>query len=290
MRLASQAFIAKVSLTAFLLCLCVLTGWHSRVFAVEQKTLHETQEQRIVTLAPHLTELVFALGKQPYLVAVSEASNYPVEAQVLPTVANHRGVDLAAIIALKPTHILAWEGGNKPQDIMRLKQLGFNVLAISVSRLEDISSQINALGRFLDAPQAHSLQEKFDADLSAFRLRFANEPALRVFYYSWPKPLQSVGANAWVTTLLQECGLRHIFAELPTPYPQVSLAAVLHEKPPVVIAGTGEATENIDAFWQAHASIYQPHIIIAEPDKMHRFTTRILPALNDICQRARLLN
>ena len=244
-------------------------------------------QQRIITLAPHLGEIVALLQKSDSLVAVSEASDYPEFLQSLPTVANYRGINTADIVKLQPTHILAWHNGNKPQDIATLQAMGFNVLSLQISSLDDIAQQIEDIGVFLESPNAAEIARVFRDKVRQFEVQFAHEEPIEVFYYSWPKPLQSIGAGAWVTDLLAQCGLSHIFASLPMPYPQVSLSSVLHKQAPLVIAATGEKYESIQAFWAAHERVYKPRVISVDPDKMHRFTPRVLDALQELCITAR---
>lgn len=245
-------------------------------------------KQRIITLAPHLAEMVDLLEKSDSLIAVSEASNYPEFVTTLPTVANYRGINTTQIVKLQPTHILAWFNGNNPQDIAKLNAMGLNVLSVEINSLDDIAKQIEDIGEFIGSPIAESIAQQFRNDIKKFKARFVDEERIDVFYYSWSKPLQTVGAGAWVTDLIAQCGLSHVFASLPMPYPQVSLSSVLHEQAPLVIAATGEKTTVIERFWATHKEVYQPKIIATDPDKMHRFTPRVLDALEKLCIEARL--
>jgi vitamin B12 transport system substrate-binding protein len=244
-------------------------------------------QPRVITLAPHLGEIVALLQQSDSLVAVSEASDHPEFLQSLPTVANYRGINIAEIVKLQPTHILAWHNGNKAQEIAKLQGMGLNVLTVEINTLDDIAKQIEDIGAFLGNSKATEIAMRFRKRITQFQLRFAHKEPIEVFYYSWPKPLQSIGSGAWVTKLLEQCGLTHVFASLPLAYPQVSLSSVLQEQAPLVIAATGEKYESIQAFWAVHERVYQPKIIIADPDKMHRFTPRVLDALEDVCRAAR---
>src|SRR6056300_361978 len=120
-----------------------------------------TPPQRIITLAPHLAEIVYALNKGSELIAVSEASNYPESVKSLPTVANYRGLNFTEILRAKPTHILAWQGGNQSKDIQKLQTMGLSVLAVNVHSLEDITQQIREVGTYINAQNTTAIANKF---------------------------------------------------------------------------------------------------------------------------------
>lgn len=240
-------------------------------------------EKRIITLAPHLTELVFLLNEDSHLVAVSDYSDYPVAASQLPSVASYTGLDFSAIIKARPTHILAWEGGNKPQDIAKLLSLGFNVLSQRTTTLNDISRNITELGNFLDASIASVVSRQFDRHLKQLKSTYHSRKPQSVFYYSWAMPLMSIGSGAWGNEVLEICQLTHIFADVPIEYPQVALARVLRAQPDYIINVSKEPIDTVQAFWTPHQSVLNAPLIQLNPDLIHRYTPRILPEIARLC-------
>lgn len=240
-------------------------------------------EKRIISLAPHLTELVFLLNEDRHLVAVSDYSDYPVAASHLPSVASYTGLDFNAIIKARPTHILAWEGGNKPQDIVKLLSLGFNVLSQRTATLNDISRNIIELGNFLDASIASAASKQFDRRLKQLKSTYQSREPQTVFYYSWAMPLMSIGAGAWGNEALEVCQLTHIFTDIPIEYPQVSLANVLRAQPDYIVNVSKEPIDTVQAFWAPHQSVLEAPLIQLNPDLIHRYTPRILPEIARLC-------
>lgn len=243
-------------------------------------------KQRIVTLSPHLTEWVYSLGKGENLVAVSDFSNYPPAAQQLPRVADYNGADIAAIMRLQPDIILAWQGGNKPQDIARLKSLGFTVFTSQPLKPDDIASELTALGPLLDAgEQATVLATQFRKQLTEMRAHYQTASPRKVLYYMWTQPIMTIGQNAWANQLLNVCGAQTVFTDAPNDYPQVSLQEVLRRQPQLLIAASHTSVDDLNAFWAPHRDLLKAPLIVVDPDITSRFTLRLLPALNRLCEQ-----
>lgn len=105
--------------------------------------------QRIVSLAPHTTELVYSLKAENRLLAVSDYSDYPEAAKALPRIASYQGVNFEALVKLQPDLVLVWQGGNKPQDIQRISSLGYRLFISSPQHPADIADEVEALGELL---------------------------------------------------------------------------------------------------------------------------------------------
>lgn len=242
--------------------------------------------ERIVSLAPHLTEWVYSLGQEQDLVAVSAYSNFPEAAQSLPRVADYRGADLSAIAALSPTLILAWEGGNRPQDIARLKSLGYEVFSSTITQPEEIASELTRLAGRLDAAaKGARLAEQFRQQLDELHARYQRTAPVGVFYYSWQAPLMSIGPHAWPNKLLNMCGATTIFSDAPSDYPQVSLQQVIRRQPAVLIAASKDDIQQHQHFWAPHRSILSAPLLRVNPDITSRFTLRLTGELSTLCKK-----
>ncbi|MCU7555454.1 helical backbone metal receptor [Alteromonas sp. ASW11-19] len=244
-----------------------------------------TAPARIVTLAPHLTEWVYSLDMQANLVGVSAYSDFPAQAGTLPEVADYQGINFKALMALQPDLVLAWQGGNKPQDISRLRALGYPVFVSSPARPADIARELQALAETLGvAHRGKRLAEQFLARLNTLKEQYTRRPLTPVFYYSWTSPLMTVGPGAWANQLLNVCGAQTLFADAPTDYPQVSLQEVLKRQPAVLIAAQAIPPASAAAFWEPHNGVLNAPLIQADPDVLSRFTLRLLPELERVCQ------
>ena len=109
--------------------------------------------ERIVSLAPHTTELLFAAGAGSKIVGVSEFSDYPSEATKLPSVGSSMQLDIERIVALKPDLIIAWQSGNHARQVERLRKLGYPVFYSEPHRLDDIASTLEKLGTLAGSEQ-----------------------------------------------------------------------------------------------------------------------------------------
>ena len=238
----------------------------------------------VVTLSPHLAEWVYSLDYEDKLLAVSAHSDYPAAAANKPVVASYHGVDIKAIMKLDPDVILAWQGGNKPQDIARLQSLGFEVFLSQPATPEAIAYEINELGELLGLPnQARAITAPFLSGLKQLRKQYQTSARIPVFYYLSNHPLMSVGAGSWPETLLNYCGGETIFADSPVDYPQVSPQEVLRRQPEIIIAANGQPLPDEQAFWQPHRAVLNAPIIQVNPDITSRFTLRLLPQMQHLC-------
>jgi len=240
---------------------------------------------RIVTLAPHLTEWVYSLSLEDNLVAVSDYSDYPESARLLPRVADYQGVDISAIMALQPTLILAWEGGNKPQDIRRLEALGYGVFRAKIDNIDDVASELIRLGQVTGKSNlAKRLANTFRSQLSQLRSMYAQPSPRKVFYYSWTSPLMTIGKQAWPNKLLNVCGAETLFADSPVDYPQVSMQEVLSRQPQIMIAASKQATDELELFWAPHRAFVKAPLVQVNPDVTSRFSLRLINELKSLCK------
>ncbi len=244
--------------------------------------------QRIVTLAPHLAEIVFAAGAGERLVGVARFSDYPQAAQRLPQVGDGSRVDLERIVALKPDLILAWKSGNQAGDIARLERLGFAVFVTEPARLADIPRLLRAVGTLAGtAPAAEQTINKFNNEINELRNSYGRRSALRVFYEIWHRPLLTVNGHHIISDVISLCGGRNVFAAAPVQTPVVSVEAVLAARPEVILGGgsAGDGTE-FAAQWQASAvkALRELPAFYVNPDTIQRQTPRIVEGVRAICE------
>jgi vitamin B12 transport system substrate-binding protein len=243
-------------------------------------------QQRIISLAPHTTELIFALGAGDRLLAVSDYSNFPVQASQLPSVASHNGLDFEKILRLQPDLIVAWQGGNKPQDLARLASLGFTLFYSHPQSPEDISDELRRLGKVLDRESAAEvLAQAFTDELTKIKSTYYLDKKIPVFYYMWSTPLMTIGSNAWVNELLNICGAQNIFNDAPTSYPEVSVEQVIRRQPNKIIAAMNIPLADASTFWQAKREFLVAPLVMVNPDRLHRFTPRLINGLKQLCRK-----
>lgn len=245
----------------------------------------EVKTQKIIALAPHLTEIVYALNMQDKLVAVSEYSDYPQEATLLPTVANYQGVNIAEVLRLAPSHILAWKGGNKQQDIDRLRQLGFDIYESAPATIFDLASDISQIALFLGGKDSQTLTNNINNRISHLKTLSKQLASINVSYLMSLQPLSGAGKDIWINSLLKLCGLNNIYHNGLSSYLQINIADLIRQSPQALIAGVSADEDAIRAQFDKHASVFKPKVLSVNPDTFHRFTPRVVDEVEKLCQR-----
>ncbi len=243
----------------------------------------QSDSQKIIALSPHLTEIVYALDMQDKLAAVSEYSDYPPAALALPTIANYQGVNIAEVLRLKPTHILAWKGGNKQQDIARLKQLGFKVYESAPSTIFDLADDIRQISKFLGTSRGNELTNNIEKRVAELHTLSKQLAPINVAYLMGLQPLSGSGKDPWINSLLSLCGFNNIYHDGLSSYLQISIADLIRQSPQALIAGMKAEQDTIHAHFVPHTSVLAPEILSVNPDTFHRFTPRVVSEIEQLC-------
>ncbi|HKA39661.1 MAG TPA: cobalamin-binding protein, partial [Burkholderiales bacterium] len=243
--------------------------------------------QRVVALAPHLTELAYAAGAGEKLVGVARHSDYPAAATRLPQVGDAVRVDAEAILALKPDLVLAWRSGNPPAALRRLEQIGLPVLATEPARLSDIPRLLRAIGTLAGTGgHAQMAATDFEGEIQSLRERYAKAPRLRVFYVIWHKPLLTVSGAHLISEILSLCGGDNVFADLAQLTPNITLEALIAAKPEAILGGASAGGERGFAEqWRASAvpPLRDLPAYYINPDLIQRPTPRIVAGVKAVC-------
>jgi len=237
---------------------------------------------RIVTLAPHLTEMVFDLGLGESVVGVSRFSNLPHEAKSLPRVGDAYQLSLETIVALKPTHILVWHGG-VPRAIRTLEQLGLPVYFMRSEGLSDIANAYRRLGAVLGySDRAERVAKAFDYRLKRLEVRRESASPRRVFLQIQDVQLFTVNAQHFMGQALEVCGAENVFADARLEVGTVSLEAVIDRQPEVIVLVKDDAQN--DAWsdrWRAMLPRARIHVIKA--DDISQPVARLLSGISVLC-------
>jgi iron complex transport system substrate-binding protein len=242
-------------------------------------------EERLVTLAPHLAELVCAAGACEQLVAVSAYTDYPPEAAARPTIGDAYQVSLETLLSLRPTRVLVWDGGTPPERAERLRALGVRVETIAITRLDDIPQVLRQLGHSVGDPVvAEAAAVSFETRLAALRDRYRDVPRLRAFYQIDTQPVFTVSGRSPISEALQVCGADNVFADLGSIAATVSVESLIATRIDVVIHGARER-EAIARFWsRLPLREGRPPVQIAiDADRLARASPRLLDVLEPLC-------
>ncbi len=244
--------------------------------------------QRIVSLAPHVTELLYAAGAGAQLVGAVQYSDYPEAAKALPRVGGYTSVDLEAVAALKPDLVVAWRSGNRNAHLGRLGALGIPVYLTEPRSLPDVARSLEALGRLAGTEAAaDAAADAFRTRLAALRERYGTRPPVRTFYQIWNQPLMTINGQHLISDVIRLCGGDNVFAGLGQLAPTINVEAVLAADPEVVVAsGMGEARpEWLDQWkrWGGLTATARGNLFFIPPDLIQRHTPRILDGAERLC-------
>jgi ABC-type Fe3+-hydroxamate transport system substrate-binding protein len=239
--------------------------------------------QRIVTLAPHATEMVFAAGMGDRVVGTVDYSDYPPAARHIPHVGSYVGSSLEAILRLQPDLVVVWKDGNSPQFLQRLRSLGVAVYVSHPVLLDDVAREILAIGH-LGATDAIAERSAgiYRQKLARLSQRYARKPAVTVFYQISAAPIFTVSNSSFISSILALCGGKNVFGALPVPAPQVSREAVLAARPQVMLAESRAELAQWDR-WRTLPAVQSGTRYTVNADWISRPGPRLADAAQAIC-------
>ena len=250
----------------------------------------ERPARRIACLAPHLAEMVFAAGAGASLAGVSSFSRHPTEARRLPVVASHGRVDIERLIALQPDLVLAWQSGNSPLQIDRLRRLGFRVFVTEVRALADIPRIVRLVGALAGSDVAEARARQFEKEIADLRERYAGERRVGVFVEIWHRPMLTVNGTHLISDALRLCGGRNVFAAAKTLAPLVSREELLDARPEAIVtAGFGSEAPLAWRGLESVSAVRSGRIYAIDPDLLHGQGPRVIEGVRALCERLDLV-
>jgi len=241
---------------------------------------------RLVTLAPSLTELVYAAGAGDTLVGVSAYSDYPPPALDLPIIGDAFVVDQEHLAVLRPDLLLVWQSGTPAHVVDELRRVGYNVEVIRTRSLGDVASALRRIGELTGHDNsAMQVATLFEENLQSIRKKFADLEDVRVFYQVSRRPLFTVNGEHYVSELIDLCGGSNVFADLNDLAPTVDVEAVVERDPELMLASS-DAGEDAFGEWRRWPHIaanrYQNHFLMPA-DSIGRATPRLAAAAEAVC-------
>lgn len=240
---------------------------------------------RVVALAPHLAELVYAVGARDALVGTSLYTDFPGYAANLPVVGDAFAIDQEQLALLEPDLLLAWASGTPAHVVDELRQQGYRVAVIRTRSLEDVPRAIERIGSLTGrAAEAAEAAGKFRTGLRELAATHAEAAGIRVFYQVASRPLYTVNGEHYVSDLIETCGGLNVFADLGELAPLVDVEAVLARDPEVLLASSdsSEAFALWDRWPDLAANRYRNRFLMPG-DEIGRATPRLLRAGRFLC-------
>lgn len=245
----------------------------------------EAPAERIVTLAPHLAELVYLAGAGDRLLATVAYSDHPPAAEALPRIGDAFRFDLERLLALSPDLVIAWDSGNPDAALATMDQLGLPVWRTKIDSIPAMAALLRDIGR-ATALDTEATARKVEDRWAALQARHAGQTPVRYFYQVAERPLYTVNGEHLISAGLGACGGVNVFADLPTLAPQISTEAVIQADPAALFAGRADDAEDPLAHWRAWprmAAVRDEALFTLPSDLINRATPRMLDAIDQAC-------
>ena len=245
--------------------------------------------KRIVSLAPHITETLFAAGAGDNVVATVSFSDYPQAATLLPVIGSYKEVSYESLISLNPDLVIVWASGNGEEIIARIRSLGLKVYLDEPRKLEDIAHSLRRFGVLTgNEDRADGEAEDFLSRLQVLRENYSTQDSIRVFYEVWNEPLTTLNGEHLVSDIIRLCGGSNIFASAIPLAPVVSTESVLTADPQIIVVSgmDEERPEWLDewSLWPGLSAAENGQLRFIPPDLLQRNSPRVIQGAEMLCE------
>lgn len=275
--------ISRTLATAFVMALTGSGAGH----AATSNPLHA---QRAISLAPHITELIFAAGAGKHIIATVISSDYPPAAADIPKIGDGLNINVEKALTLNPDLVAAWQASGAAQTLApSLAKLHIPLIYSAPQTLQDIPEQVLRLGRIFGTqtsaePAAAALQQR----INALRQRYAGKRPVTVFIEVGSAPLYTIGRDPLLNDVLKTCGGVNLFAESAIAAPQVSVETLMLKQPDAIITAEATATgyqRRVEAWTRLQLAAGLKHnIYTLNPDQLFRPGPRLIDAAEQLCK------
>jgi iron complex transport system substrate-binding protein len=274
-----------------LLLLCFSWPAFSAIVVVDdngQEVRLDQPTQRVVSLAPNITEVLFHIGAGDQIVGADEYSNYPEAAKQITRVNNHAAANYELILSLQPDLVIAWQSGNGDKIINPLRKLGIPVFVVETRQMEAIPSLFRRFGQLTGQGETAELRaQEFSQRLKTLRAAQTGKSMIRAFYQIWDEPLITLNGKHMISDVIDLCGGQNIFADAAPLVPYVNIESVVAADPQVIVAG-GSQEDQPGWFsswqqWRGISAVINKQIYLIPSDLMQRHSVRILEGAEMMC-------
>jgi iron complex transport system substrate-binding protein len=246
--------------------------------------------RRVISMAPHVTELLFAAGGGERVVGAMNYSDYPAAARKIPLIGSDSQIDLERVVALKPDLLIVWQSGNTARQLEQLASLGIPVFHSEPRKLDQVADSLLRFGRLLGTePQAQAAAAAYRARIAALEKRYGARPPVTVFYQVWDRPLYTLNGQQIASDAIRLCGGRNVFAGLAVVAPQVSVEAVLQQDPEVIVGGgLNEPADHGLALWKPYhalTAVKRGNLFLVAGERLTRPGPRTADGAAELCEK-----
>jgi iron complex transport system substrate-binding protein len=266
---------------------------HAAVTVMDDAGASVTLQQparRIISMAPHITELLFAAGGGERVVGVMNFSDYPEAAKKIALVGSSSQLDMERVVALKPDLLVVWQSGNTARQLEQLRGLGIPMFYSEPQRLDEVASSVTRLGQLMGtSTTAQRVAADFRAKIASLGARYSKRAPVRVFYQIWDKPLYTLNGKHIVSDAIALCGGVNVFGKLAVKAPEVSIEAVIQEDPEAIFGGDrhdpADAGLNIWKPFPRLQAVRQGNMFTLGGELLTRATPRMAEGAASLCEK-----
>lgn len=275
------------------LFLAATTMAHAEVCATDDRgkdVCLDNPAERIISLSPGATELLFAAGAGDDVVGVVNYSDYPEAAKELPIIGSLKRLDVERILSLSPDLVIVWVTGNPKEQTERLEELDLTLYYLEPRDFEGIASAIERLSTLAGTEEVgHREADRFRAGIESLRDEYGDADPVPVFYQVWDQPLMTVNGEHFIHEVIELCGGENVYSELDRLVPRIDRESVLAENPEAIVAG-GMGEENRDWLeeWKQYDSLTateRDNLFFVPPSTLQRPTPRLLEGGATLCEK-----
>lgn len=241
---------------------------------------------RIISLAPDITEILFAIGLGERVVGVIEGSDYPQAARRLPIVGSYSGLDLEKIIVLSPDLIITWRD-YFTRELAPLRARSVPIYKTAPKRLNDVARTMRSIGLLTgQIAKADHAAQAYEVALEKLQMRYQQSQRIKVFYQIGDYGFLTINRNSWINQVIGLCGGKNIFADAQTLVPEVELEAIIRQDPDVIV--NGSANTNWQASWRERpylTAVKNNQLISLPPDWINRAGPRLIKGAEFLCEK-----
>ncbi|MBI3600924.1 MAG: cobalamin-binding protein [Nitrospinae bacterium] len=202
-------------------------------------TAFSAPPERIISLAPSVTEILYALGLEDKITAVTNFCDYPPQAKKKPKIGGMSNPSLEAVLSMKPDIVVMTTDGNPKEIEERLKGLGIKTYVFKARQLFELPQGIRDMGEVLGVKEeAHKLAREIETKLKKSEVRSQkSEVKRKALFIVWTEPLLVAGPGTAIDDALQLLGWKNIASDTKTKYPKYSIEEVINRSPDVILIG-----------------------------------------------------
>jgi len=249
--------------------------------------------RRIIAMAPHVTEMLFAAGGGQHIIGTVSYSYFPEAAKRLPHIGSNQQIDMERVIAMRPDLIVVWRHGSSGRQIEQLRALGIPMFHSEPRKLDDIPGSLGRLGKLMGTESvANGAAAALRRSLAQLAGRYANRAPVRMFYQVWDKPLYTLNGAHIVSDAVRLCGGENIFGKMKVTAPVVSIEAVLEQDPEAIIS-TAERSEtdggvNLWKPFGSMAAVRRDNLFRIDGNLLNRSGPRMIEGTAALCEKLEL--